>query len=184
MLKGELNGKSIWTRIDELRQRDLNLLAPKFKLAVEKSLVDLAGRSTLMGSKSIPLDVLVFETARTNELQEIYYQQGTSNAKDAFHSWHFYGLAIDVISKKYEWFGNKAAKIEWPNDLERMKMAEKWFLTVGGFFEANGCKLGAKWKRADYPHIQWGLCADSPHEAPELYREQGVQAVWEAVRAA
>lgn len=183
MIKTELNGINVWLRIEELRQRDLNLLAPKFKDAVEAAVAEIAGRSIRIGTIVVPLDVVIFETARTNELQQIYYSQGTSKAKTAEKSWHYYGLAIDVISQRYEWFDNKFAKETWPNRIERMAAAEKWFLAVGGFFEEQGCKLGAKWKHQDLPHIQWGRCKDSPDDAIEIYKTKGLQAVWEAVKA-
>lgn len=183
MLKTELNGLSIWKRIAELRQNDLELLAPKFEAAVRNALAELEGRHTKIGDVEVALDVIVFETARTNELQEIYYAQGTSNAKTAEKSWHFYGLAIDVISRRFEWFGNKEAKLVWADDRERMFAAERWFKAVGGFFEARGCSLGAKWGKPDLPHIQWGKCKKSPDDAPEIYRTKGLEAVWRAVGA-
>lgn len=183
-MKHELNAnKSIWTRIAELRQNDIDLLAPKFAEAVTKSLADLKGRHVKIGALEIPLDVVVFETARSNELQQIYFMQGTSNARTAEHSWHFYGLAIDVISRRFEWFGNAEAKKVWPDEVSRFAAAEKWFMTVGGFFEVHGCKLGAKWKRQDLPHIQWGNMPDSPNKAPEIYRTKGLEAVWRTVKA-
>lgn len=183
MLKTELNSKSIWTRIEELRQNDLDLLAPKFKEAVEKALDELDGRSIRVGTVVVPLDVVVFETARTNELQQIYYSQGTTKAKTAENSWHFYGLAIDIISRYYEWFDNANARRIWPKEEDRFEAARNWFLAAGAFFEEQGCRLGAKWKHPDMPHIQWGKCRDTPDKAPEIYHEHGLEAVWKAVGA-
>lgn len=185
MNKIELNSTSVWTKIAALRQRNMNLLAPKFKLAVEDALEEMRGRSIAIGSKVIPLDVIVFETARSNELQEIYFSQGTTKAKTAEHSWHYYRLAIDCISAKYEWFDNAAAKSEWPNKIDRLAAGEKWFHAMAGFFKAHNCSAGADWSNPDMPHIQWLRCEKSPPDSTiQLLRDHDINAVWEKYHAA
>lgn len=183
MLKTELNASSVWARIAELRQNDINLLAPKFKQVVLDSLDDLKGKSVKIGDLEVDLDVVVFETKRTNELQRIYYSQGTTNAKTAERSWHFYGLAIDIISHRYEWFDNEQAKRSWPNETKRFSAGSKWFLAAGNYFEKRGCSLGSKWEHPDSPHIQWPK-KKSPNEEAGIYYAEGLDKIWDSLGAA
>jgi hypothetical protein len=149
------------------RTSDMNLLAPSFKAAVERSIAECIDKG---------LDAMVYETYRSNELQAVYYTRGrtvrppsqpVTNAMSNLYSWHGYGLAVDVISRRKEWDAGDA-----------------WFAAVAAVFERNGCKWGGLWKSRDLPHFQWGLCKPSPSDrARELLRTQGVRAVWEAVGA-
>ena len=186
---------SVWERIAKLRLRSLDYLAPAFRRAVEAGLEECAtiGSITveLTGGRSavVELDPIVFETLRTDELQRIYYEQGTTNAPTAERSWHLYGLGTDNISKRYEWFGGAAAKAAWPDADDRARVGHAWFRAMGLVMEAQGCKWGGRWHRPDEPHVQWGRCADTPHEAPRIYRAvggglAGRVAVWRAVGAA
>lgn len=155
---------------DEIRDlvcHDLTVLAPAFRLAVAKSINDCHGEG---------LDPKVYETRRSNEVQSAYYALGrtvipphytVTNAKDASHSWHMYGLAVDVISAKSAW-----------------EVTPLWMRLVAAHFKANGCAWGGDWTHPDFPHYQWGRCRATPSdEARRLYAEGGSEAVWEAVGA-
>ncbi len=149
-------------------QNSLLLLAPKFRLAVVAALSD---------ANATGLDAYVFESARSHELAVEYYARGrtvippkgkVTNAPDETYSWHGYGLAVDIISKSKDW--NRPAS---------------WFAKVAEHFKAHGCKWGGDWHMQDLPHMQWGLCKPSPSsEARRILREEGMQAVWNAVGAA
>lgn len=180
---------NVWEEIARLRDRSLDHLAPRVKDAAVLAIADCHGQSvTVMlpngETETIPLDAVVHETLRSNALQSIYYEQGTTNAATAEKSWHFYGLALDVISAAYEWFGGKAAKDRWPDSHERQLVSDAWFGAVGATFERHGFAWGGRWRHPDLPHVQWGKCAVSPHNAPHIYASQGREAVWRAVGAA
>jgi hypothetical protein len=151
----------------EKTTRDLTLLAPRFREAVERSLVEC---------RALGLDVIVYETFRSQEVQAEYFARGrtiippsdtVTNAPSNLASWHGYGLAIDVISAARHW-----------------GPGPEWFENVAACFRANGCRWGGEWKRPDFPHFQWGLCKPSPSDrARELIMHGGPRAVWVAVSA-
>jgi hypothetical protein len=148
--------------------RDLAELAPRFREAVE---------TAIAACKADGLDAMVYETYRSPELAAAYYARGrteipphatVTNAKTNLASWHGYGLAVDVISRKTGW--NKP---------------EEWFAKVAEHFRAAGCRWGGEWKMKDLPHFQWGLCKPSPSpRALELHALGGKPEVWKAVAAA
>ena len=147
--------------------RDLGELAPKFREAVERAIA---------ACNAAGLDATVYETFRSPELQAAYFARGrtevpphatVTNAQSNLFSWHGYGLAVDVISRKEGW-----------------GPAEGWFTQVAEHFRAAGCRWGGEWKMKDLPHFQWGLCKPSPSpRALELHAQGGREAVWEAVAA-
>ena len=186
MLKHEVNAATnIWARIAELRINDLDALAPKFRVALEAALEDCKDETVIVPDGYIPLDVLAFETIRTNELQGIYFQQKTTKAETAERSWHLYGLACDCISGSYEWFTGAAAKRRWPDKEVREKVALAWFMKFGGIAKRHGLKWGGDWARRDMPHVYWGLCRDTPSLISINARKAGGnEAVWKLVRAA
>lgn len=193
VLKPSLNAQpDVWTRIQQLRQRDPSLLAPKFRDALEAALAECARTTVVVtlagGAFPLALDALCFETLRTDELQAIYYQQHVTNAATARHSWHFYGLAADIISARYEWFDGGAAKAHWPSSSDRAAVRAAWFRGMGAIAIAHGLDWGGTWHQPDLPHIQWGKCFDSPQGAPGIYDhagggDAGRLAVWRAVGA-
>lgn len=178
-----LSDSDIWKKIDSLRIKSIDGLAPKFYKALMDGMSDMRGRTIKLGPISVDLDWMIFETIRSDELQQIYFQQGTTNASTAEHSWHYYGLAVDGISSRFKWFDTPTARTIWPKKDTRDSYAEDWFLDCGSYFEKYGCKLGAKWHHPDLPHVQWGNMADSPILAPKLKEEGGNEAVWRAVGA-
>jgi len=148
---------------------DLQYLAPQFRQAVESAL-DECNNSTNN------LNAVVYESFRSNALQEIYYARGrtvkpppsaVTNARSSLFSWHGYGLAVDVIHKDEGWGPG--------ND---------WFRAVADIFKKHGCKWGGDWTSPDRPHFQWGKCKPSPSAvARELIAAAGVESVWRAVGA-
>lgn len=147
--------------------RDLSLLAPKFKIAVDSAIALCQSRA---------LDAFVYEGYRSEDLQELYFSRGrtvvpptdtVTNAPTNLYSWHGYGLAVDVISRQLEW-----------------SASSDWFARVADCFRQAGCRWGGEWTTKDLPHFQWGLCKPSPSDrARELIASGGLRAVWEAVAA-
>lgn len=183
MLKDEIPtaSSSIWTRIKTLRTDDIGLLAPKMREAVLALLEDAKSVGDVGG---VPFDPDVFETWRPDELQRIYFQQGTTKASTAIYGWHFFGLAVDIISTSREW-----------------SVPEAWWQTLAHLAQKHGLDAGYHWKHPDKPHLQWGYCKPSPSDAArELYfgtpdwkgkpvlesdaHRRGLARVWSAVSAA
>lgn len=152
---------------DGIVHADLALLAPKVRVAVERALAecDAAG-----------LEAQVYETYRTNELQQRYYARGrtvqpparpVTNASDNLRSWHGYGLAVDVIHRQLEWDAPRS-----------------WFADVAAVFLRHTMAWGGRWHSADLPHFQWQPCRTSPSDrARELVRQGGLPLVWQEVGA-
>lgn len=148
--------------------RTIDRLAPVFGGQVEAAIAEC---------NAAGLDAIVFETYRSPETQAAYYARGrtekpparpVTNAKSNLFSWHGFGLAVDVISKKHGW--NPPAG---------------WWEKVAVIFKRHGCKWGGDWKQRDLPHFQFGACKPSPSDrARELFKEGGFDAVWKAVGAA
>jgi peptidoglycan L-alanyl-D-glutamate endopeptidase CwlK len=138
---------------------DLALLAPGFRARLLSAIADAESRG---------LDPLVFETIRNEELQREAFERGASKAEHAWQSWHYFGLASDVISRRQLW--------DAPRD---------WWVTWGECVERAGLAWGGRWSQHDYPHAQWG----SPMRISPSYRARvlawhgGNQAVWRAVKA-
>lgn len=152
--------------------RDLSLLAPKFRAAVEAAIAECSAQGLL---------VKVAEAVRSQPRQAYLYAQGrtrpgnrVTNAPTNLTSWHGYGLAVDVIHATlgYEPAGKNA------------RGNEAWFARVGGIFKKHGCAWGGDWRKPDTPHMQWGNMPASPdasHKA--LKSSRGNEAVWAAVGA-
>lgn len=149
---------------------DLKLLAPKFAGAVQAALAECLAQG---------YDAKVFEAHRSQELQALYYARGrtiippqhtVTNAPTILHSWHGYGLAVDVVHRTAYW---------------KPDGGSKWFAAVAAIFKNHQCSWGGDWKRPDTPHFQWHRCKPSPSdEARHLLLKQGQRAVWETVGAA
>lgn len=184
----------VWSRVAALRQNSLDYLAPRFRAALVDTLRDARSETVrvILGdgrADHVALDPIVHETLRTNELQQIYYEQGATRARTAEHSWHFYGLAADLISEQYGWFENDAARSRWPLPSDRARASRAWFGALALIASSHGLDWGGAWSSfPDLPHFQWGRCAPSPQHAPALYRAAGGGArgrleVWRAVGA-
>ncbi len=144
--------------------------SPLFRTGVEAGLADC---------RADGMDPMVFESIRTQETQDVYYARGRTVippkspvtwAKYAMDAWHFYGLAVDIVSTKYLW-----------NPPE----GEAWFVRMANHMLNHGLEWGGHWKRRDTPHIQWGKCAPSPSQlSKDAYHRGGRSAVWTLVKAA
>lgn len=139
--------------------RDLDALAPAVERAVRAALAECAGAG---------LDAYVYEGLRDQKTQEEYFRRGATRARRAASSWHFYGLAVDVISRKRGW-----------------SVSRKWREEVTRIFKRHGFDWGGDWKTfVDEPHYQWGTLKPSPSAtARALYAKGGKEAVWRAVGA-
>lgn len=143
--------------------RSLDVLAPKFRAALEALLADLP-------------DAKVAETLRTPERQSFLYGFGrdyddgrgiVTQAPTNLTTWHGYGLAADVVHRVHEWDAGTS-----------------WFLHLGEVAEHHGLKWGGAWRHPDLPHVYWGRCKDTPsYVAVGLYTTRGIEAVWQAVGA-
>lgn len=154
--------------------RELGLLAPGMRVAVAATVAECHARG---------LDAVVYETYRSRETAIVYWRRGrtqipphhvVTHAPNELYSWHGYGLACDIISKKKGWT---------PGDF--------WFGLMGEIAKRHGLKWGGDWvsprgyPTPDLPHVQWGRCRASPSDrARELIRTGGLNAVWREVGAA
>jgi peptidoglycan L-alanyl-D-glutamate endopeptidase CwlK len=152
---------------DAKPSKDLSLLAPRFARAVIAAIAEC---------KAAGLDAVVFEAYRSPELQKIYYARGrtvkppyhtVTNAKSNLHSWHGYGLAVDVIHETMHW-----------------NPPTSWWDKVAKIFKKHGCDWGGDWTQVDLPHFQWGGMRKSPSDrARALWNSGGPLAVWREVGA-
>ena len=143
-------------------QRSLDLLAPAFRAAVERTLARLAG-----GRTEWP-----FETLRTQARQAYLYGFGRSyddgrgrvtNAATHDLSWHGFGLAVDIVEK----------------DGTPWDAPAGFWLALGEAAEAEGLVWGGRWQKPDKPHLQWAKCPVTPSIAARaLLASEGMQAVW------
>jgi peptidoglycan L-alanyl-D-glutamate endopeptidase CwlK len=173
--------------------RGVDCLAPLFRAAVEKGLDEC---------RSIGLDPIVWESCRSQALQEFYYTRGRPPTaeyprpvtwqRDAMKAWHFYGLAVDVISQEHHWFavtealahGLTGEALQALTDA-RARQANIWFGAVAEIFKKHGCSWGGDWIKQDKPHFQWGRCRPSPSQLSiDGFTRGGKREVWRLVRAA
>jgi hypothetical protein len=152
--------------------RDLDRLAPRFAAAVRAALAELNARG---------IDAVVYEARRSETLQQQYYRRGVTRAKSVAGSWHGYGLAVDIISKKRGW-------AVWPwraKDGSLQGGDPVWYGPVLRAFKRHGCDWGGDWKSFfDAPHFQWGKCRSSPSSVSrKLFAEGRPEAVWPLVDA-
>lgn len=140
-------------------QRDLDQLAPKMRACVKAALAECEASG---------LDAYVYEAMRDQATQTEYYRRGVTRAKRAASSWHFYGLAVDVISRKRGW-----------------SVTRQWRADVTRIFKKHGLDWGGDWKGfVDPPHYQFGTLRASPSaRARQLYNAGGLEAVWREVGA-
>lgn len=173
----------------KLVRRDLAELAPKFRVAVERT---IARCRAIPKSAQFPngIDAVVYEAVRTDALQQAYYALGrtvippryrVTNAKSAMGSWHFFGLAVDIVSASRGWqFGDSDHADQ--DELE-------WIREVAAIARTEGLDWGGDWPQKDYPHFQWGRLRASPSDrARALYaagatHADGLLNVWREVGA-
>lgn len=144
--------------------RDLAFLAPAFRQAVANAIQACTEQN---------LDAMVYETYRSQALAASYYQRGrtvkppfrpVTNASTNLHSWHGFGLAVDVVHKTKFWSPPEG---------------DAWFRQVATIFKQCHCTWGGDWKMADLPHFQWDRCPPSPSDlARQMIEGEGLEAVW------
>ncbi len=106
------------------RQNSLDLLLPSFKKAVIQLVANLEARG---------FDPMVFETGRSAAREKELDAKGAGSAGV---SMHFYGAAVDIISRSRMW--------DWPEFYESLcEEAEKLGMTSGH-----------RWRRVDSVHCQ------------------------------
>jgi hypothetical protein len=160
------------------------LCAPRFVKQVDILMASMVERGH---------DPVVFESLRTQERQAYLYGFGrryddgrgvVTKAVTAMDGWHFFGLAVDIISRKRLW---DDSYVEFWTDL-RILGTE------------TGLCSGNDWDRDnvpgendpdehfhDKPHIQWWCTGMTIKPLPvirNLYEQGGREAVWRHLRAA
>lgn len=155
--------------------RDQGLLAPKMRDRVSRFQSECVNAGT---------PIRVWETCRTNELAKLYYALKKSKAPNAWHTWHFYHLAIDGIhpTKMWAWWERDRRAYATAAEYEE---AKHWRETVVRIGKESGLDWGGDWTSFyDGPHFQFDTLKPSPSDrAIELYRTEGVYAVWSGVGA-
>jgi hypothetical protein len=107
------------------RVADINLLEPITQQAVLNIIQD--------AKESLGIELMVFETYRSQELQEIYFERGVTQLQKV--GVHHYGLAADIVKVKN-------GQPNWDGDFGFLqKLANKYNLVWGG-----------DWGRPDEPH--------------------------------
>lgn len=148
------------------------------------------------------LDARLWETCRSAKLQELYWHRGRPPTpafpgpvtwqRDARKSWHFYGLAVDVVSISQGWFVVTPAMLNGMSGAQAVtfraavaRHRDDWYHAVADIFLAHGCAWGGHWTKPDTPHFQWGRCRPTPSQLSlDAVTIGGVQAVWKLVGAA
>lgn len=163
-------------------RKDLDLLAPKLHKAVLQLLLRLTERG---------FDPIVFETFRDDARQRFLYGFGreyddgrgvVTKAATADTTWHGFGLAVDIISRKHGW---KAPDEFWTALGEECR---KLGLCWGNDWDGDGVPVekDPDEKFGDRPHVQWGKPMrryPSPL-AKQIRDEHGLEALWRTVGAA
>jgi len=157
--------------------RDLAVLAPKFRAALERVLATVRG----LGHNPV-----VVETLRTSKRQRYIYGFGRSyddgrgivtHSADYDETWHGYGLAADVVCGDAFW----AAGDEFWSALGRACAREG--LRWGGDWNGDGDSRDERF--LDRPHIQWGppMRRSPSPRAARIVADGGLPAVWREVGA-
>lgn len=174
--------ESVWEQIDRLRQRDPALLAPVVQAAWDRGRARCAGLTVNVAGVDAPEDlvaldaVVLIETLRVQELQTIYFAQGSTKAQSVLKSWHAYGCAFDVIHRDYGWFDNTAARKRWPDKQRRAVAGVRWYRAVATQLTlTKELAWGGLWKTfPDSPHFQSAVIPVGPSQAAiEAYSKAG-----------
>lgn len=157
--------------------RSLDVLAPKFRTAIERVLATVRG---------LGYDPLVVETLRSHDRQRFLYGFGreyddgrgvVTYSADADETWHGFGLAVDIVCKRTLW---GAEPVFW-DALGRACARER--LTWGGDWDGDGNPRNERF--FDRPHVQWGppMRRSPSPRAARLLETGGPPAVWREVGA-
>lgn len=141
--------------------RDLTLLAPGMRRAVEAVVAEMQGAGW---------DPWVFECNRTAERQAWIYAQGRTRpgkvvTKAASHlqSWHGHGLAVDIIDRQKHWDATPG-----------------FWSALGAACRRHGLTWGGDWASfPDRPHCQWGECPPGPRAEDRMRTaDNGMLMTW------
>jgi len=157
--------------------RALDGLAPRFRSALQRVLLTLEG---------LGHDPVVIETLRGDARQRFLHGFGrlyddgrgvVTHSHDADESWHYYGLAADVISSGRRW---DAPPPFWA---ALGRACARDGLTWGGDWNGDGRSRDERF--LDRPHLQWGppMRRSPSPRAARLMELGGAAAVWRAVGA-
>lgn len=157
--------------------RDMAVLAPKFRSAIERVMATMEG---------LGFTPMVVETLRTDERQRFLYGFGrdyddgrgvVTFSSDADETWHSYGLAADLVCRQALW---NAPTAFW-DALGRACARER--LRWGGDWDMDGDSGDERF--LDRPHIQWGppMRRSPSPRAARLLERGGPPAVWREVGA-
>jgi hypothetical protein len=147
--------------------QSLDCLATGFHTRVSVMLAQFAAQG---------FDPVVAESCRTPERQAWLFGFGrewddgrgvVTQAATGEHSWHTYGLAVDITSQRNGWDAPAA-----------------FWRALGECAKAQGLTWGGSWPRfQDRPHVQAGPpMAQAPSSrATQLFSDGGFEAVWSAV---
>jgi hypothetical protein len=160
--------------IRSMVQNDPALLAPKFRAALEAAVARTNARG---------VDAVIYETLRSDALAQLYFRTGASKAPDGRSTWHFYGLASDLISKSRGWDVYPTGV----NETGQLVGGDpEWYKVLWEECERDGLLAGGhNWPGfKDWSHWQWKACKVSPSILSKtLYESKGIEAVWAAVGA-
>ena len=153
-------------------------------------------RSLLAKLEARGLDPIVDESIRSNERQTWLFNMGrlyddgrgkVTNVPNAETGWHFFGLAVDIISKRYQWdYDSPGGKAFYDALREEATALD---LTSGDDWNRNGTPVenDPSEHLCDRPHVQWwceGMHVSPSENARALFASGGRQAVWRALHAA
>lgn len=149
--------------------KSLDGLAPGFSARVQNMLANMIVDGW---------DPVIAESLRSDARQRYLYGFGreyddgrgiVTHAMSGVHSWHRYGLAVDVISKKSGW-----------------DASESFWQALGVAARNEGLVWGGDWtKIRDMPHVQFGppMRQSPSSRAVQLFDNGGYAAVWKEVGA-
>ena len=117
-------------------------------------------------------DPIIFEALRTDERQRFLWGFGrlyddgrgvVTYSKTAERTWHGYGLAVDIISKRHAW--NAPASF-WTALGEACRAEGLWW---GNDWDRDGVPVerDPDERMSDRPHVQW-WCAGMPRSSANL----------------
>jgi len=148
--------------------QSLDGLAPKFRMKLDAMFAHLI---------KLGFDPIVAESLRSEERQAWLYGFGrdyddgrgiVTQAQTGGHSWHRYGLAVDVVSKAHGW-----------------DAPSRFWRALGACAHIEGLVWGGEWEFKDWPHVQFGgpMRVSPSSHAAQLFATGGYEAVWKEVGA-
>lgn len=156
------------SKVLTLRQNGADCLAPAFRRQSDAAIAEANAKG---------FDVASFETCRSDELAKLYFAHGASKSPTGLYTWHFYGLARDVISTARGW--------DVYPDQHGVGGDPDWYQPIADIFKSHGLNWGGDWAHfKDWPHWQFGGLRATPKDAVTIMATHGIRAVWEAVGAA